>query len=58
MALSTSIAVTGAPTSSSASASSGTERSAVAAGNAGASFTASTVTVTEPASLREPSETL
>ena len=58
MALSTSVAVTGAPTLSSASASSGTERAAGGEGNVGASFTASTVTVTEPSSLREPSETL
>ena len=49
-------AVTGVPTLAPGCAFSETERAVVAAGNAGASFTASTVTVTEPSSLREPSD--
>ena len=58
MALSMSVAVTGAPALSSASASSGTERAAVGEGNVGASFIETTVTVTEPSSLREPLDTV
>ena len=57
MALSMSVAVTGAPTLSWASASSGTERAAVVGKNVGASFTATTVTLTEPSSVSRPSET-